>query len=84
MAAISQLNNDPVRSQQLVKAEPVRPYQVSAGDSQLFALAADVQFELKSLKGHQHTPKLIPSDFPAVNYEKRQTAIFSVIPFNRA
>jgi hypothetical protein len=48
------------------------------------ALVSNVQFELPSLEGHQHTAKLVPGDFPAVNYKQRQVAIFSVIPFNPA
>ena len=50
----------------------------------LFALVTKVQFELRSLKGHQHAAKLVPGDVSTIDNEKRQAAILGIIPLNPA
>jgi hypothetical protein len=50
--------------------------------SQLFTFVPDSQFELPTLKGHQHAAKLVPVDFPTVDNEKWHPAIAGIVPLN--
>ena len=52
--------------------------------SQLFALIGDIQFELRSLKAHQHTARLVPVDLATIDNEKRDAAAVSIVPLNPA
>ena len=40
------------------------------------------QLELPTLKGHQHTPELVPGDFPAIDNNEWHATILSLIPFD--
>src|SRR5206468_1588692 len=42
----------------------------------------DIQFELPSLKAHQHTAKLVPVDLATIDNEKRDAAVVGIIPLN--
>lgn len=48
----------------------------------LLALVVDLQLELPTLKGHQHTPELVPGDFPAIDNNEWHATILSLIPFD--
>lgn len=52
--------------------------------SQLFALVVEIQFELPSLKTHQHAAEFVPRDFPAVDNEKRRAPMAGVVPLNHS
>ena len=47
--------------------------------SYLFTLVSEIQFELPSLKTHQHTAKFVPGDLAAVDNEKRHATIVITI-----
>jgi hypothetical protein len=47
---------------------------------QLFTFVRDSQFELPTLKGHQHAAKLVPVDFPTIDNEKWHAAIAGIVP----
>ena len=47
--------------------------------SYFFALVSEIQFELPSLKTHQHTAKFVPGDLAAVDNEKRHATIVIAI-----
>src|SRR5437667_2250106 len=84
IVAICTLKSSAARSQRLAKIEPLRAHELNTRESQLFTLIAYVQFELKSFKGHQHAPKLLPRDLSTVDNEEWYVALLRGIPFNPA
>ena len=52
--------------------------------SQLFALVGKIQFELPSLKTHQHAAEFVPGDFPTVDNEKRRATIAGIVRLNHS
>jgi hypothetical protein len=52
--------------------------------SQLFALVVKIQFELPSLKTHQHAAEFVPGDFPTVDNEKRRATIAGIVRLNHS
>jgi hypothetical protein len=50
--------------------------------SQPFTGVAEFQLELPALETHQHTPELIPGDFPAVDDNEWHATLLSLIPLD--
>jgi PRTRC genetic system ThiF family protein len=51
--------------------------------SDLFAFVMEIQFELPTLIGHQHSPEVLPSDLSAIDNKARQTAFVGIVPFDQ-
>src|SRR5437773_9244374 len=52
--------------------------------SEVLAIVPDVEFELKTLKRHQHTAKLPPGDLLTIDNYKRRTSVLRLVPFDAA
>ena len=48
-------------------------------ESQLFAFVTNVQFELPTLKRHQHTAQFLPRDLLTIDNESRHTILAGIV-----